>query len=176
MDIHLTDFEIALFDSIVFPPDHDALEGERASNNAELARLLAVSLFERAAIPEHRLRFFEDSEHNVAGPGSVRDVLQDAGASGDAVYEQPEFLRYLRYFICGPELPEKVERAFRRELEERGGVGHRRLVARVRELARTLGSSEEQREKFYQQALEFGLSGDAAREISDAAAPVQARD
>jgi hypothetical protein len=78
----------------------------------------------------------------------------------------------LRYFICGPELPEKVERAFRRELRERGGAGHRRLVAKVRELARALGSSEAQREKFFQQALEFGLTADAAQEISQAAANV----
>jgi hypothetical protein len=99
-------------------------------------------------------------------------VLELGGLSGDAIYESPAFLRYLRYFICGPELPEKVERAFRRELRERGGAGHRRLVAKVRELARTLGSSEAQREKFFQQALEFGLTADAAQEISQAAANV----
>lgn len=171
MDIHLNDFEIALFDSIVFPPNDASLDQEHANNNAELARILAVSLIERDAIPAHRRRFFEEPEHNVGQAGSVRDALEQGCANGDAVYEQPAFLRYLRYFICGPELPEKVERVFRRELEERGGTGHRRLVAKVRELARTLGSSDEQREKFYQQALEFGMGAEAARQISEAAGP-----
>lgn len=169
MDIHLTDFEIALFDSIAFPPDDAMLAGERADNNSELAHLLAVSLFERNAVPAHRIRFFEDAEHNVGRSCSVRESLEHAGAEGDAVYARPEFLKYLRYFICGPELPEKVERVFRRELVERGGGSQRRLVAKVRELARTLGASDEQREKFYQQALEFGLHALSAREIANAA-------
>lgn len=172
MDIHLTDFEIALFDSIVFPPDDSALLGERADHNAELARILAVSLLERDAIPAHRRRFFEDPAYNFGQSSSVREALELGGLSGDAIYESPVFLRYLRYFICGPELPEKVEWAFRRELQERGGAGHRRLVAKVRELARALGSSEAQREKFFQQALEFGLTADAAQEIAQAAANV----
>lgn len=44
-------------------------------------------------------------------------------------------------------------------------------LSRRSELARTLGSSDEQREKFYQQALEFGMGAEAARQISEAAGP-----
>lgn len=177
MDVILTDFEIALFDSITFPPDAEALEAEPAANNAELARILAVSLLDRGAVPAHRLAFFFDAAHNVGKPESVRAGLEQGDVSGDRVYEQAAFLKYLRYFICGPELPEKVERAFRRELGDPDGnkvnrSDHRRLVAKIRELARTLGTSDEQREKFYQLALEFGLESAAARDISDAMAPV----
>lgn len=171
MDVHLTDFEIALFDSIVFPPDDRALDGDRAANNVELARLLAISLIERGGVPDHRMRFFEAPEHNIGQSHSVRAGLEQTGGAGEAAYEQAAFLKYLRYFICGPELPEKVERAFRRELQERGGGGHRRFVARVREMAHALGASTDQREKFYQQALEFGLGAEAAREIAEAATP-----
>lgn len=170
MDVLLTDFEIALFDSITFPPAAHNLEGERAADNAELARILAVSILERGAVPQHRLAFFEDPIHNQDRGCSVRAGLERSGIVGDALYEDSGFLKYLRYFLCGPELPEKIENAFRKELEERGGAAHadhRRLVAKLRQLAQTLGASDDQREKFYQQALEFGLAPGAAREISD---------
>ncbi|MFV0368134.1 MAG: hypothetical protein ACK5KM_06720 [Hyphomicrobiaceae bacterium] len=168
MDIHLTDFEISLFDSIVFPPDDAGLDEAGAANNVELARILAVSLMERNAVPEHRRKFFDEPEHNMGQSQSVRAVLQESGGAGDLLYEQTEFLKYLRYFICGPELPEKVERAFRREIEERGGSGYRRLVLKIKEMTRSLNATGEQREKFYQQALEFGLDAEAAREITSA--------
>ena len=166
MDIHLTDFEISLFDSIVFPPDDDGLDEQGTANNVELARILAVSLMERDAVPKHRRKFFDEPEHNMGQSQSVRAVLQARNGAGDQLYEQSGFLKYLRYFICGPELPEKVERAFRRELEERGGTGHRRLVGKVKEMTRNINATEDQREKFYQQALEFGLDAEAAREIA----------
>lgn len=176
MDVILTDFEIALFDSISFPPDDQSLDGERAADNAELARILTVSLLDRDAVPAHRLAFFDEAVHNVGKSNSVRVCLEQDGASGDRVYEQAAFLKYLRYFVCGPELPEKVERAFRRELGDPdtnkvNRSDHRRLVGKIRELARTLGTTDEQREKFYQLALEFGLEATAARDISNAMAP-----
>lgn len=169
MDIHLNDFEIQLFDSIAFPPEHESLGGDAAANNAELARILTVSLVERDAIPPHRLRVFDDPAYGFHDQGSARDVLQRSGATGDAVFEDPAFLKYLRYFICGPELPDKVARVFRRELVERGGGGHRRLAAKVAELSQTLGASDVQREKFFMQALELGLSPALAREIAHGA-------
>lgn len=171
MDVLLTDFEIALFDSIVFPPALQDLEGQRAADNAELARILAISILERGAVPSHRLGYFEDAIHNPGQALSVRASLEQAGGSGDALYEYRGFLKYLRYFICGPELPEKIENVFRKELAERGGVAqgdHRRLIAKLRQLASTLGVSDDQREKFYQQALEFDLAPEVAREISNA--------
>lgn len=168
MDIHLNDFEMQLFDSIAFPPDDAALEGDAVGNNAELARILAVSLFERGAIPAHRVRVFEDAAFNLDEERSARAALELSGVTGDAIFEAPAFLVYLRYFICGPELPEKVERVFRRELVERGGGGHRRLAAKVSELSQTLGASEDQRVKFYMQALELGVAPDDARAIAGA--------
>ncbi|MCB1504426.1 MAG: hypothetical protein KDJ47_05555 [Hyphomicrobiaceae bacterium] len=171
MDIHLNDFEIALFDSIAFPPDAAKLDGEQAANNAELARLLAVSILEREAVPEHRLRFFDEAEHNLGRDVSVRAELEQSGVSGEQLYEQADFLKYLRYFICGPELPEAVERVFRRELGGRDGGSQRRLAGKLKEFGRSLGATAAQREKFYQQALECGLSAPAAREIAFAALP-----
>ena len=171
MDVLLTDFEIALFDSISFPPACHDLDAKRAADNAELARILTTSILERGAVPSHRLAFFEDAMHNPDRAHSVRASLEQAGPTGEALYEHLGFLKYLRYFICGPELPEKVENVFRKELEDRGGVAqgdHRRLIAKLRQLASTLGASDDQREKFYQQALEFDLAPDVAREISDA--------
>lgn len=171
MDVLLTDFEIALFDSISFPPASLNLDDARAADNAELARILTTSILERDAVPRHRLDYFEDAVHNFGQAVSMRTSLEQAGVSGEALYEDARFLKYLRYFICGPELPEKIANVFRKELAERGGVAqgdHRRLIAKLRQLASALGASDDQREKFYQQALEFDLAPHIAREISDA--------
>jgi len=76
-------------------------------------RLLTNALLERKAIPEARLRYFSDPEFNPSGRGKSR--LQGFGRNGTSeteVSSHPNFIKFLDYFIFGPNLPEEVMHDF----------------------------------------------------------------
>lgn len=101
-DIILTNEEEALFLSIKFNwKSHDEL---RCS--LEPMRLLALSLFERSAIPDIRIAYFTDPNFNPGGRGKSREeIFESNGTSGDEILCHPNFLKHLEYFLCGPKLP-----------------------------------------------------------------------
>ena len=111
-DIILTDEEQTLFLSIKFNwKNYDEL---RCS--LEPMRLLALSLFERAAIPEIRTAYFTDPDFNPGGRGKSRaEIFESNGTSGDEILRHPHFLKYLEYFLCGPRLPSVAIDTFKRE-------------------------------------------------------------
>lgn len=111
-DIVLTDEEQALFLSIKFNwQSHDEL---RCS--LEPMRLLALSLFERSAIPQIRIAYFTDPNFNPGGRGKSREeTFESNGTSGDEILRHPHFLKYLEYFLCGPMLPSVAIDTFKRE-------------------------------------------------------------
>lgn len=79
-----------------------------------LARLknckeLATSLLKRNAIPKSRLCYFSDPKHNLSNPRkSHKQIFEGNGKKGTAILEDPSFLKYLKYFIFGPNLPETL--------------------------------------------------------------------
>ncbi len=79
-------------------------------------RLLAESLFERGAVPDVRIAYFTDPDFNPGGRGKSREeIFERNGASGDEILGHPHFLKYLGYFVCGPELPSAVIDASKKE-------------------------------------------------------------
>jgi hypothetical protein len=113
MRIDLTREEQALFDSIRFDPasrDFHAV----AAKNGEGAAALMRSLTSRRAIPPVRMRYFMDPDFFTGGRGrSRKQVLNDNGRSDSEILTHPHFLKYLHYFICGPQLPADVVATFR---------------------------------------------------------------
>ena len=111
-DIILTDEEQSLFFSIKFNwKNHDQL---RCS--LEPMRLLAFSLLERSAIPEIRIAYFTDPNFNPGGRGKSREeIFESNGTSGEEILRHPNFLKYLEYFLCGPNLPSVAIDTFRTE-------------------------------------------------------------
>ncbi|MFJ2528987.1 hypothetical protein [Pseudomonas helmanticensis] len=111
-DVVLTDEEQALFLLIKFNwKNHNEL---RCS--LDPMRLLALSLFERSAIPEIRIAYFTDPDFNLGGRGKSREeIFENNGTTGDEILRHPHFLKHLEYFLCGPNLPSVAIDTFKRE-------------------------------------------------------------
>ncbi len=167
MDVTLTNVEISLFDSIDFDPAQSALDDGRRAENDEVARILTYSLLSRDCVPVHRLGLF-DTENRGDAAMAEGDAPDDA-ARIDALVRHPEFLGYLRYFICGPELPPELVKAFRREMKTAAG-DQRRLTAKVIEMARRLETPSASAGDFHRLALECRLAPAAARDLAAAVA------
>jgi hypothetical protein len=168
--IELTAEEIALADAVQFDPltfhgDHQAF-----LKNAELVCQLATSLLERDGVPEPRRRYFTDPEYNPGGRGRSRmGGFERNGTSGEAILRHPHFLKYLRYFIYGADLPVSALQAFKRAVEECGPITSGDIAplgATARQLARTHrlegGAAADE---FYKLCLDLNMSPSNAASI-----------
>jgi hypothetical protein len=109
-DVDLTEREQQLFSQIQFHSTRH--EDVRASIMPMVA--LAESLLKRSAIPEVRLLYFTDPERNPGGRGKSRqDVFEKNGTTGSEILAHPNFMKYLEYFVCGPNLPPEVIAEFK---------------------------------------------------------------
>lgn len=75
------------------------------------SKQLATSLLNRNAIPKPRLGYFSDPKHNLSNPKKSRkQIFEDNGTKGDLMLKvkDPNFLKHLKYFIFGPNLPESL--------------------------------------------------------------------
>jgi hypothetical protein len=104
-DLYLTKEERDHFEKINFGwTDNDQL----LSSLAPMAALSEL-LLHRGAIPEVRLRYFNDPACNPGGRGKSRqEIFERNGTIGDEILEHPHFLPYLEYFVLGPNLPSTV--------------------------------------------------------------------
>lgn len=109
-DIPLSAEEQALFAEIRFNwQSHEELR----SSLAPMQRL-ASSILSRNGVPKVRLAYFSDPEFNPTGRGKSRqDIFENNGTSGEEILKHPHFLKYLEYFICGPELPNIATETFK---------------------------------------------------------------
>ena len=170
--VALSPEERVLFEQITSEP---SLSDEPAAAAVSLTR----SLLERNAIPKVRLRYFTDPELNIGGhKKSRRDAFEVRGIKGDAIFQHPNFLRYLKYFITGPDLPtETVDRFWTIVIDDRGTSGMVRDQLRqfARHEARRLPPEQRRKavEEFFKLALECGLDVGLARSIRDAVGNVK---
>jgi len=168
LDVPLLNFEVALFDSIEFDPQEKGLDDQRIAENAELAGILATAVLDRGALPEHRLDYLNNPDHGGPSGVSVIQKFAEEGLSGEALHRDVRFLKYLRYLLCGPHLPQPIVKSFITEVENRtsdGEVDNRRVLLKVRELARKSRSPSTCAEDFYMLALECNLDQMLARDI-----------
>ncbi len=137
---------------------------------AELTR----SLLKRGAIPKIRLQYFTEPELNIGNrKKSVMQVFEANGTKGDAIFTHPHFLKYLKYFIFGPDLPAIVITQFRQVVSDDMGTSGM-ILNQLRQFARAetrrllLEKRREAVEEFFKLALECGLDVSTARSIRDA--------
>lgn len=145
----------------------------QAQRNGEAALELAKSLAARKAIPKVRLSYFTDPTFNPGGRGrSRKQNFERNGCVGDDVLTHPNFLKFLRYFIFGADLPPQVVTEFRNAIDECGHVTSSDVIplGRVaRQLARANRlKAHEACEEFYKLALDCGLWHSHAEHIRDA--------
>ncbi len=128
------------------------------------------SLVNRKAIPETRWKFFSDPAFFIGGHGrSHLQVFEKSGARGSAIFRHGNFVKYLRYFVYGPNLPKSVIEAFQQKIAECGQLftsGDSIMIRDfARQLARSNGLNHEDAEEFYKLALESGLDANDALSV-----------
>ena len=109
-------------------PDEAALRQEMEAEfsrgscySGKAARSLLKSLHSRGGIPEARIRDF--TEPFPGGHGkSHKEIFEIKGRQGNAIVEDGNFVKYLRYFIDGPALPPVTIEGFRKILIEDSGT------------------------------------------------------
>lgn len=170
MNIVLTEEEEALASEIEFDPgkirDHqDWLK------NSEIAYNLARSILLRRAVPDHRLRYFNDPAYHPGGRNKSRRDNWHANGNSDAeILRSNNFLPFLRYFIYGPDMPAALIAEYKARVDACGMVTSGDIVPLgkfARELWRRYGKRYDA-EDFHQLALECGLSASRAGNIHDA--------
>ena len=171
--IELSEQEQILLDQIQFDPR--AFENaDEAQENGRRATELTRLLLERDAIPEQRWRFFADPRFNPGGRGaSIKDTFERNGCRGDAIFAHAHFLPYLRYFIRGADLPDRVRNEFKAAVDDCGFVTSSDVVPlghKARKLARSLGlRPHDAREEFFKLALDCDVDIGSATSIRESA-------
>ena len=109
-DIELTENEMSFLLKIKF---HYASHNELYESIKPMASL-TDSLLARGAIPEVRLLYFTDPERNPGGRGKSREqIFENNGTSNEKIYSHGNFLRFLEYFLFGPNLPPNIVAIFK---------------------------------------------------------------
>src|SRR5258708_6488465 len=121
--MELTVEEKAILARIDFAPASDQHDPEYWKAVGTSALELMRSLLARKAIPEVRSKYFTEPDFNVSGRGCSRaQIFEKNGTHGEAIFKHPHFLKYLHYFVYGPELPPAVIEAFRQRIADLGLV------------------------------------------------------
>lgn len=165
-DIYLTIDENALFHSIDF--DSSALD-QTASSLASMG-LLARSLLDRGAVPKERIAYLTDPQLNPGGRGKSRvQAIERNGTSGDELLIHPTFIKYIKYFVCGPDLPISAIERFKGEAMGSGyltGGDINDLAPFARDCVRSNGLiPHHAAEEFFKLAIECGAMPSAAESI-----------
>lgn len=173
-DIELTDRERELFDRIAFHSTKH--EDIRASIMPMVA--LSESLLARGAIPEVRLLYFTDPERNPGGRGKSRqDVFEKNGTAGSEILAHPNFMKFLEYFVCGPNLPSGVIAEFKdaaRFSDRLTGGDVIDLIPKARGMVRSARlDPHEASDEFHKLVLECGAMPSSAESIRSAVRSVK---
>lgn len=131
------------------------------ANKQPILTLVAL-LNARKAIPEHRLRYWSDPEYHAGRvKDSHRGLFERNGTRGDEIFVHPHFLPYLRYFLYGPDLPDRAIEMFAEQLGNpewftSGDIDP--LCKCARSLVRQLHLDKNNAaEEFFKLCLEIGL-------------------
>ena len=139
--VELTPEESVLADAIEYDPHALLSDTQKFHANGELVVRLTSSLLKRKAIPDQRLSYFSDSEFNLGGRGSSRrDSFIKHGHDDDLAMRHGHFLKFLRYFIYGADLPKSVLQTFAQAVDDCGSITSGDIAplgSTARQLART---------------------------------------
>lgn len=170
--IELTDRERTLASRIVFD-FHPGVNDVEWRAVADAMEELVNSLLERNAVPLQRRKYLADPEYFVGGHGRSRlQTFEKNGTRGNEIFRHPHFLKYLRYFLYGPDLPKPVIAAFQKKVMDCGspftGSDALEVAAFARGLVRShVLDSQKVPEEFYKLALDCGLDAADARAVRD---------
>jgi hypothetical protein len=171
--IQLTQEEDELLKTIDFDLSQSDWEARRAC--LEAAGALTESLLKRGTIPEIRRRYLTDAELNIGGHGKSRiQGFTTHGLGHSETFRHGNFLKYLRYFIYGPDLPPATIEGFTKIINDDSGTSGEVLDQLCRftraEVRRGLPDERYKLpEEFFKLALEKGVDLHVARCVRDSA-------
>ncbi len=165
--IVLTPEEQAYLARIEFEPARPGFD-DALRRSCAAAKPLALSLLDRRAIPAVRLAYFTEAQYNVGSKCSREEVFERNGTRGEEILEDGNFLKFLRYFIEGPDLPKPTIDGFCDLVTPFDDREQLRAFARAQIRARRLDRHEAS-EEFYKLALECLLDESTARSVRAAA-------
>lgn len=165
-DIELTEHELGLLAQIKF---HHTSHNELHESLKPMTALME-SLLERNAIPEVRLLYFTDAERNPGGRGNSRkQIFEKNGTAGAEIYAHGNFLKFLEYFIFGPNLPPSIVAIFKDTMSFSGYLTAgdiNDLAPKARAAIRSAQLVPHQAaEEFHKLALECGAMPSSAESI-----------
>lgn len=133
---------------------------------------LIASLRKREAVPAHRLRYWTDPDyHSGRQKTSHRGIFERSGRHGDEIYISPSFIPYLRYFLFGPDLPDRVIEDFVDQVGNPDWVSSGDVTPMckcARKLVRDHGLDKHRAsDEFFKLALEIGLYLSYAKAVRD---------
>jgi hypothetical protein len=179
LEIELTEREKVLLAQIDFDPSATSRNADSWLPIADAMQELMRSLLERNAISEARWKFFSDPGFFIGGRGCSRlDIFERNGTRGGAIFRHPHFVKYLHYFVYGPDLPKAVIDTFQQKVIDCGAPLTSGDCIAVGESARHLARSHgleasNAAEEFYKLALDCGLDASDARLVRDAVKKLQ---
>ena len=107
----------------------------------------------------------------IGGRGkSHQNVFERNGCSGDAIFEHAHFLKFLRFFLFGPDLPLEDQLQFKDAVDECGMLTSGDIIPlanKARDLARHHHLGRDSHEEFFKLALDAGMSPGDARFVRD---------
>ncbi len=158
---------------------HSPLVAGSWQKTADAMEELMRSLTERDAIPAARKKFFTNPDYNVGGRGRSRlQVFEHNGTRGVDIFRHGNFVKYLRYFLYGPDLPGPVIEAFQRKVISCGQPFTGSDALEVAQFARWLTRSHNldtriAPDEFYKLALDCSLDASDARTVRDSVMQVR---
>jgi len=172
--IDLTDGESGLLSDIEL--DAHRLNHELYKRQGPFVLRLLKSLLDRDAIPEVRVRYWSDPNFQVGRvKTSHKGQFERNGRQGEEIYTHPHFLKYLRYFLFGAQLPVRVIAEFEEVVGNADWVTSgdlTKITKGARKLVRENGLQGED-EEFYRLALDMGLGQSFAKTVRDAVKQVR---
>ncbi|RXH39352.1 hypothetical protein [Bradyrhizobium zhanjiangense] len=161
-DIELSDAESVLLAQIDFDWDTRRHDPEGFGRNSENVAQLILALMARNAIPEHRLKYFNDPAYRTGRiKGSRRDLYLRNRNTDEDILRSYSFLKEARYFVCGPDLPAEAMTEFRNAAIRCGNVGPSdsiELANLARRQVRTHALlSHEVADEYFKLALDCGI-------------------
>lgn len=161
-DIDLTEDERTLLAQIDFEWDFRRHDPESFSRNSEAVAQLITALLARGGIPEHRLKYFTEPDYRKGRlKGSRRDLFIRNRNTDEEILRHPHFLKYARYFVCGPDLPRPLMQEFREAVRNCGHVSSGdsiELANLARRQVRAFGlAPHDVEEEYFKLALDTGM-------------------
>lgn len=157
--------EQTLLDGITF--EYEGMGYQAFRDQGERVATLVKALLARGAIPEQRLRWFTDGAYYPGGRGKSRkDVFHRNGNTEEEILRHASFLKHLRYFLFGTDLPKPVVERFAHEVEGCGMVTSGDVIPlgkTARKLIRDYGLERHHAaDEFHKLALDLGVSNFSA--------------